>query len=1123
METTRFFRKEYFMLPLFLLILNNPILCQQKQLPNLIGQGFDIRYVDALDWLSSSKGKQLIRGNTRRTSINARPTESFHFITSPYDFEKQILNADALSKPYQALNSKAHYKGFNNDKGNKTLLVYTKKQVPLSKNTLVTAGSTILDSAMVEDFKRLGRDITPEGFIDRYGTHYAHEVTLGGTFLKRNLITNDDFIYSPYDQNQFKEKVIEEIKTSHQSQKNRNPYITTGSGSLFTRGGDTSKQWFTDWQTTLENNVTAIDVSLEPWTIALKKVDFQDLQDKEKRIQLLDSVIELAINGSKKQLHAPQSSQYFTKYSLRFKQSIDKLIKKSAGATSSDEHAYTGDLFFGGFSKDEAMLRTAPLIDRGGIRLETLITDEEIKLNKQVLITVKPEDLERGYVSVWDDTKKLVKSKERKRLRVSGPEKAKTFYKEALTKDIYKDVEITTIDGDIYEVTYVLSLEKEKKLLENSGQHYNTALQTEIVRAASIGDLARMKILLTHNATRRIPGLIAAIITSKQSSEILNYVLDKGLIPSSEDLELLFLKEYFDEQKILILLERGAPFKNNMIYKAVAYQSDPIIYALLREGATPVNNDLSFALETYHYPSVKALMSVDFDAFEAGKKELALAVKNNDADLAEKFTTLGATADASLLDSALRNGNNELKNIIIPVTEANENTLKVSSMLDNTELFKYFINKNASITSNKIPNTATDNNNFEILDISLKNGGNASELLEYAIKKENKKAIQVALNNKAQPDSALFYAAQKDDAELFNDVLNLYEGNPDVAMTAAIKENNLPFAESVIAIKKEDMNVDNLLPLAVAGENVDMVKLLVSNNSNPSKGINKAITIENKTISQYLISMGADTTDPLLIESAITNENLGLVELLVNQGGINLDNALLNATETQNIEIVNSLLDSGAKANEALANAMETKNEPLILLLMDHVSSLEGDEFIRSAARKGNLTVLKRLLSNGANPTLAIEDAIRYKMIGSLKILLQSGAKCDQEHLRIAIDYYFTEGVLMLLNRPEVDLNIAFTNGSYPIHTVSRSLNVDSKLIMKNLIELGAQVNIEDHAGDNALHILASQNEYALDIIELLLENGADPNHRNEKDKKPIDYALNKITRSAFKKAMRAK
>ena len=1111
------------MLPLFLFLLNNPLFGQQNQYPDVIGQGFDIRYIDPLDWTQSSKGRSLIKGSVNSSSVTARPVENFYFITSSYEFEQQLLSVDSITKPFLASNSSAHHKGFENDELNKTLLVYTSKKVPLLKKTIPSGSSIVLDSAMVEDFKRLGRDITPDGFIHRYGTHYAREVTYGGHFLKRNLIKNDDFIYSPYDRELFKKKVIEDVIASHKGLEDTDPYITAGLSNSFTVGGDINARWFIDWQSSIEQNIAPIEVQLHPWSSVFYNQQIDGIEDKQKKIQLLDSIINNAIYNAQEQLHPPSPSTYFTKYSLRFKQSIEKLVKKSAGITSSDEDAYTGDLFFGGFSKDEAMLRTAPLIDRGGIRLETLITDEDITLNKQVIITVKPEDLERGYVSVWDDTKKLVKSRERKRLRVSGPEEAKTFYKEALVRNIHKDVEITTIDGDLYEVAYVLSLEKEKKLLGNSAQHYNTALQTEIVRAANIGDLARMRILFTQNATRRIPGLIAAIITSKKTSQMLNFVLDKGVKPSSEDLDLLFLKEHFDEQKILILLERGATFKNNMIYKAVAYKSDPIIYALLREGATPVNNDLSFALETYHYPSVKALMSVKFEAFRAGKKELSLAIENDDATLAQKFSTLGATADAHLLDIALRSNNEELQRIIIPVTEANERTLEVTTTLNDTKLFNYFINKNARLTSNNIANIATDNNNFEILDTALKNGGKASESLDYAITKENKKAIEVALKNKAVPDNALFYAAQKNDALLFNDLLHVYEGNPDTAMTAAIQENNLPFAQSVIATKKEKINIDNLMPLAVSGQNVDMVRLLVSNNGNPTIGINKAITIENKDISRYLISMGADTTDPLLIESAITNENLGLVELLVNQGDINLSDALIDATKTENINIITFLLDQGAKADESLANAMETKNEVLILLLMDHSSNTMNDNFIRSAARKGNLQVLNRLLSNGVNPSLAIEDAIRYKMDKSLSALIDYGGVCNQEHLKIAIDYHFTEGVLMLVKQPEINLNTAFEDGSYPIHALTMSISEDSKSITSSFIELDAHLNSKDLSGNTALHLLASQKEYALPIIELLIANGADPNQLNHNGKKPLDYALNKTTRSVLKKGMRAK
>jgi len=72
-----------------------------------------------------------------------------------------------------------------------------------------------------------------------------------------------------------------------------------------------------------------------------------------------------------------------------------------------------------------------------------------------------------------------------------------------------------------------------------------------------------------------------------------------------------------------------------MIYKAVAYKSAPAVYALFREGAQPRNNDLSFALQLRYYPTVKALMSEEYDVFEAEMDQLLLAIENDDNDLGQ--------------------------------------------------------------------------------------------------------------------------------------------------------------------------------------------------------------------------------------------------------------------------------------------------------------------------------------------------------------------------------------------------------------------------------------------------------------------------------------------------------
>lgn len=1110
---------------ILLLLLSSTCLVSQESINitgDVLGHGFDIRYIDALDWERSSKGRALLTGETDPVNKTSHTKEDFHFITTAYDFEQLVLKADTLSRPYLAMNSESHYNGLGSYSQKELLLVYTEKSVPLVTKRLLPKRVLRLDSAMVEDFRRLDRDITPSGFIARYGTHYAEEVTYGGLFLKRNSIAQDDFIYSPYDKSTFKSKVIEDIKASHGALTISDPYIHSGQSNSFTIGGDDTLDWFDAWEETVATSSAPINVRLQPFSKLFTALDIPDITNKELKIKILDSTIQKAIAETQQKVHRPEKSMFYKKYSLRFAQTLTTLVKKSAGVETEDNQAYTGDLFFGGYSKDDAVLKTAPFISRGGIRLETLITDEELTLNKRLVITVKPEDLERGYVSVWDDTKKLVKSKDRKRLRISGPEEAKTAYKEALTQNVRKNVEITTIDGDMYEVQYILALEKEKKLLESSVQEYNNALQTEIIAAANIGDLAGLKSLLHVNKDRRINGLIPAIITSKQSDEMLNIVLDEGVKATVADLDLLFLKENYDVNKILILLERGTPHKNNMLYKAVAYKSEKIIYALLREGAIPKNNDLTLALENNHYPTVKALMSVDFDAIPAGKNELLLAAENNDADLAKKFVSLGATADAYVLDKILKKDNDILQSIIVPVTEASNSTLEVVATYDNADLFKYFVSKNASLTSNKSVEIATDNNNAEILDLALKNGGEPTEALAYAIKSDKKFAIDTSLKNKAKPDMIFSYAVKKEDAQLFNDALSLYGGTPSIALQEAVKENNISFAESVIQSKREEINTSETVSLAVSKENLDMVKLLVANDGNPSEGLREAINVGSESITDYLVNQGAETLSPELIKNAVKNENLAIAKILVEKGESDVNNAIVDASETGNAEITKYLLDKGAKTDEALMAAMETTNEDVILLLLDKSSVPRDPNFLLTAARKGNTQVVKRLLDEGVDPSLAIEGAVRYKNINALNQLLDRGGVPEINQLHTAFQYGFISGALLLIKHPDIDVNQPFYDAEFAVHKLATIASNDQAIdVLTALKEADADFNALNEKGQTLLHVLAEQSDTTVKFINLLVNAGANPLVIDTSNNLASDLATDRSIKTTLKKAAR--
>ncbi|WP_298491227.1 ankyrin repeat domain-containing protein [uncultured Dokdonia sp.] len=1115
------FNKSYYILHIALLLSSLSAMSQDDGLKrqDVLGHGFDVRYVDALDWGTSSKGKLLFKGGSSTSKISSSPAVSYHFVTTPYEYEKELLRTDSLDSPFQSINSHAYYEAFEADGSDKLLFVYTQKRKPIERKSLRTSSTKTLDSAMVADFSRLGRDITPEGFIHRYGTHYADQVVYGGIFLKRNLIKNTDYIYSPYEKDEFQQQVVKDIIATHTGASDPDLYINAGQSNTYTIGGTKDAQWFTDWEGNVSQNSKPIEVTLQTFSELFRTVSMPEVEDKAKKVRMLDSVIEVATAYAQKAVQRPVTSKYYKKYSLRFKQDLTKIIKKNMGGEDATSTDYTGDIFFGGFSKDDAILDIKPLIELGGLRLETLITDEEVFLDRNVIITIKAEDLKRGYLSVWDDAKKLVKGGGRTRLRVSGTEDAKTYYKDILKQKVEKTIELETIDKDIYDITYTAEIIKDEGLIENITTTYNYVLDTELVAAAATGNIPLLKDLFKKNGNVGANGLLQAIITNKQDNDVLNFVLDNGVIPNTEDLDVAFEPKNFEREKALILLERGAKPKNNMIYKAVAYKEADVIYALFREGAIPRNNDLAYALELYHYPTVKALMSEEFEEFVAGKNELLLAAENNDEDLAQKFVKLGSTADAYILDRATQHDNMALRNVIVPVTEASGETLEVVAKLNDTDLFNYFVKKEAKLDSNLAAEVAVDNSNTAILDMALKSGAQATEILTYAIEKDNKPAIEVSLKNKAVADEVFSYAAKSQDTQLFNDALNTYNGTPAVALEAAVQEDRVMLAQSVISTKSASIDATQTLDLAVSKENLEMVELLVQNDADPSQGIKTAVSRENESITAFLVTKGAATADPALLQEAVKKENLAISKILIEQGQANVSEAIVDATETGNKEITGYLLEKGAVTEEALNAAMETKDEDIILLILAKTEHIDPS-FISTAARKGNLKVVQELIERGLSTSIALEDAMRYKQLDVAKLLIENGAKPTQYDLELSLKFNFIEGTKLVLEQG-VTPTEAFENGYYPLHLVTETYETTDSDLIKLLISYGADVNAQNKRDETPLHLAASGNENALPTVTALLEADANALLTNKNNLTALDYTTNKALKNIIKKAQK--
>ncbi len=1205
---------------------------------NGLGRCYDIRRIDPLKWaqetLGTGRAEQIVeffpeasprpfsslggrsfvqpKGVMFTSDVRGDAQTSTKFIQSAYDFENTVLSeysveVSSAAKIVGSAKFSAAFKDTQrSSSSNESLTVYTKMYKQFYKLDLQMNDPSYkhyFSDRFYDWVKRIGDDVTPEGFIHNFGTHFASTAYYGGNFLQMRTVNKSSYAYSTKSESEYKVDVEVNIKAVNVGAGTRQGSSSAGNSSnyemfsetkAYTVGGDFDLYNPDLWANTVKDRMEVVNARLTRISDLLTPANFPNVPDINRKQQLLQAVIIRYENEANANRSRQQSGTFFSKKPVQFTMIVNNI--KCVGGDE-NENKYYGTVNMGFFNASGQLMQQKPFWNHTATSVDAFNRGGSRSIiDAQLSVSVNYTDFERGFVSIWgsmteqegdanqvDNTNVVTSIISGARSTVGAlqkdvalgnvaysDERTKVYFSQAIgsTQPVTKRVNFTSSAGDNVEFTY--TLQRVDQAAQNNSMVQIPSAQ-QMVAAAASGNIQLVKNYADQGGSfDNQPGALNNMIQTKNLVG-LNTLMDLGARPETMDLDLALVPPMFDRNVVLALLERGARPTDAQFESSLQFNDPGVTKAFLREGVTPKLHHMQQAIASDQKELVYTFMNTGL--ISAGPGELDYAVRKNDVKLAEMMIRTGAQAQPASLLTAITNNNQPMSDLLIPVTPASHEALEASAMANNAELFKLFVDKGSRLANNNPVNIAVDKQNLQVLDMALKAGGNPNAGLEYAISKSNTPAFITCLQNQAVPDPGFAYVVAQNDKPLYDRMLNEFNGNADVALGQAIAANKLDFGQSAIATGRSNATAQ-LAAVAAAGS-LPWVQLLVeAGQADANVGMMAAIDAQKSDVLGYLISKGAKGSNPEYLAKAAELKNLTMVKILVEKGGASPENGKTAAIASGDINVTRYLLQQGAIANglavpagkgdiamvrlllefkanptEGVRAGVEANQTEVAVLLLESGAAVDGlmpmaanhgnkrvvetllskganasdgikpaivknftdvaiilldagaspNGVIDIAAGFGNKEVVGKLLDKGANANDGIKAAITNKHIDVSKQLIEAGANVkDASFMLIAVNNKQPD-MARLLHASGTDVEYVDGQGNSFLHMAADG---DGEYAMtKAFIDFGVLIDRANNKGETALHVAVQSGKDNMEVIQVLVENGADVNAVNKDGK----------------------